>query len=151
MQNNNNNNNKRDHEVHTSFSGDIWRQFKSDNRPGPIHMLNLVRLRQRALYPEGTPASGAQAFGRYSDISAPVLHRLGGSIVWRGSHELTMVGPPGQAWDIAFIAHYPGVAAFVAMMRDADYREAMKHRQAAVLDSRLLRFAAADPGDRFSG
>lgn len=147
----NNNNNKPDHELHTSFSGATWQQFKSDCRPGPIHMLNLVRLRQRAEYPEGTRASGAQAYRRYSDISAPVLQRLGGSIIWRGSHELTMVGPPGPAWDIAFIARYPDVDAFVAIMRDADYREAMKHRKAAVLDSRLLRFAATDPGNSFSG
>ncbi|MBM3555559.1 MAG: DUF1330 domain-containing protein, partial [Alphaproteobacteria bacterium] len=49
------------------------------------------------------------------------------------------------------IAEYPSVAAFVAMIRDPAYREAVKHRQAAVLDSRLIRLAPAKPGAVFGG
>jgi len=35
------------------------------------------------------------------------------------------------------------------MIRDPVYREAVKHRQAAVEDSRLIRLAAVAPGDNF--
>ena len=27
--------------------------FRADDRPGPIHMLNLVKLRPHAAYPDG--------------------------------------------------------------------------------------------------
>jgi hypothetical protein len=35
--------------------------FRAADRQGPIHMLNLVRLRERASYPDGRSASGAEA------------------------------------------------------------------------------------------
>jgi hypothetical protein len=44
----------------------------------------------------------------------------------------------GPVWDHCFIAEYPSVSAFVEMIRDPVYREAVKHRQAAVADSRLI-------------
>ncbi len=135
----------------TSFSKETWQAFKSADRAGPIHMLNLVKLRKTAEYPDGHEATGAEAYQRYSDLSEPVLRKLGGSIVWRGGFELMMVGPQQEIWDIAFVAEYPGVGAFVDMMRDPTYREAMAHRQAGVLDSRLVRFAPQPPGTGFAG
>ena len=36
--------------------------FRADDRPGPIHMLNLVRLRPRAAYPDGREGTGAEAY-----------------------------------------------------------------------------------------
>ena len=60
-----------------------------------------------------------------------------------------LIGPDGAAWDIAFIAEYPSVAAFVGMLRDPDYRNAVRHRQASVADSRLIRMRPGTPGDAF--
>lgn len=137
--------------TYTSFSKETWQAFRSDDRPGAIHMLNLIRLRPTADYPDGRAATGQEAYGEYSRISAPVLHRLGGRIVWRGGFELTMVGPASESWDICFIAEYPSVAAFEEMMRDPVYRDAMAHRQAGVEDSRLVRFSPQPAGMRFAG
>lgn len=123
--------------------------FRADDRPGPIQMLNLVRFREKAAYPDGREATGAQAYAAYGRDSHPIFERLGGRIVWRGAFELTLIGPDDEAWDECFIAEYPSVAAFVEMIRDPAYREAVKHRQAAVRDSRLIRLAAADPGGGF--
>jgi hypothetical protein len=55
--------------------------FRADDRPGPIHMLNLVKLRAHAAYPDGLRATGAEAFAAYGRESEPVFSRLGGSIV----------------------------------------------------------------------
>lgn len=60
-----------------------------------------------------------------------------------------MIGPQSERWDIAFIAEYPSVAAFVTMLRDPAYREAVKHRQAAVADSQLVRLRPGRPGAHF--
>jgi len=123
--------------------------FRANGRAGPIHMLNLVRFRDKAAYPDGPHATGAEAYAAYARESYPVFSRLGGHIVWRGSFELMLIGPAAEKWDACFIAEYPSVAAFVEMIRDPVYREAVKHRQAAVLDSRLIRLARAEVGAGF--
>jgi uncharacterized protein (DUF1330 family) len=123
--------------------------FRANDRVGPIHMLNLVRLRTNAAYPDGRRATGAEAYAAYGRESEPVFSRLGGSIAWRGIFEQTLIGPPEERWDLCFIAQYPSVAAFVAMIRDPVYREAVKHRQAAVEDSRLIRLAPGAVGVGF--
>jgi hypothetical protein len=60
-----------------------------------------------------------------------------------------LIGPAEERWDHCFIAEYPSVAAFVEMIRDPVYREAVKHRQAAVEDSRLIRHAVLPIGENF--
>jgi uncharacterized protein (DUF1330 family) len=123
--------------------------FRANDRAGPIHMLNLVRLRAPAAYPDGREATGAEAYAAYGRESEPVFAGLGGKIVWRGRFELMLIGPQAEAWDLCFIAEYPSVAAFVAMIHDPVYREAVKHRQAAVEDSRLIRLEPGGAGTGF--
>ena len=123
--------------------------FREMDRPGPVHMLNLIRLRPVAAYEDGTQATGAEAYAAYGRDSAPVLRDLGGRIVWAGQPELMLIGPADEAWDIAFIAEYPSVAAFVGMLRDPEYRKAVRHRKAAVADSRLIRMRPGVPGVGF--
>ncbi len=123
--------------------------FRADDRPGPINMLNLVRFREHAQYPDGRVSTGAEAYAAYGRESKPVFSRVGGRIIWRGQFELTLIGPDTEAWHECFIAEYPSVAAFVEMIRDPLYREAVKHRQAAVEDSRLIRLAPASAGAGF--
>ncbi len=125
---------------------DTFAAFRANDRAGPIHMLNLVRLRERAVYPDGRAATGAEAYAAYGRESQPVFVRLGGAIVWRGRFELMLIGPGTERWDLCFIAEYPDVAAFVTMLRDPVYREAVKHRQAAVEDSRLIRLQPGGTG-----
>lgn len=119
-------------------------------RQGPIHMLNLVRLRDVAAYPDRRNVSGAEAYAAYGRESAPVFLQLGGRIVWRGRFEHMLIGPTKEHWHHCFIAEYPSVDAFVAMLRNSVYREAVKHRQAAVEDSRLIRLRPMQTGDLFS-
>lgn len=129
---------------------DAFADVRADHRAGPVQMLNLIRLHLRAHYPDGRAASGAEAYAAYGRDSAPVLARLGGRIVWRGAFEQMLIGPAHQRWDICFIAEYPDVAALVAMVRDPVYREAVRHRQAAVADSRLIRLAPQPAGTGFA-
>jgi uncharacterized protein (DUF1330 family) len=123
--------------------------FKDLRVDQPIHMLNLVRLHDAAAYPDGRRASGLEAYRAYARESGPVFTRLGGKQIWIGRPELTLIGPESEVWDIAFIAQYPSGQAFIDMVRDPIYREAVKHRQAAVADSRLIRLAPGLPGATF--
>src|SRR5207237_8710031 len=56
---------------HIDPTREVFAQFRADDRPGPIHMLNLVRLRAHAAYPDGRPASGAEAYAAYGRESGP--------------------------------------------------------------------------------
>ena len=123
--------------------------FRAIDRAGPIHMLNLVRFRDRAAYPDNREATGREAYAAYARESAPVFTKLGGRQVWLGRFEHMLIGPEDERWDAVFIAEYPSTDAFVAMIRDPAYREAVKHRQAAVLTSRLIRLEPRPAGHGF--
>ncbi|MEZ5811134.1 MAG: DUF1330 domain-containing protein [Rhizobiaceae bacterium] len=123
--------------------------FRALPDEGPIHMLNLVRLRERAAYPDGRAASGAEAYAAYGRESGPIFRGLGGRIVWSGDFRLTLIGPEHEYWHRCFIAEYPSAATFVAMIKDPDYQKAVIHRQAAVEDSRLIRLKPGMPGEGF--
>lgn len=134
---------------HIDPTRERYQLFRDLPRVGPIHMLNLVRFRAEAAYPDGRKATGAEAYAAYGRDSGPVFRRLGGSIVWRGNFEFALIGPADERWDEVFIAQYPSAEAFIEMLRDPVYREAVKHRQAAVEDSRLIRHTPAETGTHF--
>lgn len=129
--------------------------FKALPRDRPVDMLNLVRFRERAAYPSDHPLAGerltgAEAYARYGEESGPVFRRVGGTLVWTASFELMLIGPGEERWDAMFVARYPAAGAFLEMVTDPVYREAVKHRQAAVLTSRLIRTGLHEaPRDRF--
>ena len=128
--------------------------FKALPRDTPIQMLNLVRLKAVADYPADHPehgkgSSGLDAYRAYGRETAALFARLGGRQIWAGRPERVVTGPTGERWDRAFIAEYPGAGAFLAMVTDPDYREWVKHRTAAVEDSRLIRLSPLTPGEGF--
>lgn len=128
--------------------------FKALPRDEPIQMLNLIRLNKVAAYPQGHPnhgkgMSGLDAYREYGRTTAPIFQGLGGRQVWAGRPDCVVTGPTDETWDLAFIAEYPNAGAFLAMVTNPDYRECVKHRQAAVQDSRLIRMKPLMPGEGF--
>lgn len=139
---------------HVDPTRDQFDAFKDLPRDTPIEMLNLVAFRDMANYPGDHELArdgltGAQAYALYGKHSAPVLTKVGGSILWRGGFQSMLIGPSDEAWNAVFIARYPDANAFLAMVTDPDYQRAVVHRQAAVKTSRLIRCAPADGGTAF--
>jgi uncharacterized protein (DUF1330 family) len=129
--------------------------FKALDRDAPLNMLNLVRFNDLANYPgDHTFArdglTGAQAYETYGQQIAPILATVGGNILWRGAYDCTLIGPADETWDVMFIAQYPTAHAFLAMISDPAYQEAVVHRQAAVKTSRLIRSAPLPIADKFA-
>jgi uncharacterized protein (DUF1330 family) len=126
--------------------------FKALPRDQPIQMLNLVRLKAKADYPADHPShgqglSGLDAYRAYGRDTAALFQSLGGRQIWAGRPQGVVTGPADEHWDLAFIAEYPSASAFLAMVTDAGYRQSVKHRQAAVEDSRLIRLEPLIPGE----
>ena len=133
----------------TNFDG-----FKALDRDQPIDMLNLVRFREEATYPDDHPLageglSGAEAYAHYGKDSEPVFARVGGTVIWSGEPQAMVIGPEAEHWHTAFVAHYPSAHAFLEMIADPDYQKAVIHRQAAVETSRLIRHKPRDAGEGF--
>ncbi|KPQ36704.1 MAG: Protein of unknown function (DUF1330) [Porphyrobacter sp. HL-46] len=141
-------------ETYIDPSSANFQAFKNLPRDTPIHMLNLLLYRDEAEYPEGHEHagkgwSGRRAYEEYGEASGPIFKRVGGSIVWRGRFETMVTGPEVRQWHDGFIARYPNASAFFAMIKDPDYQNAVVNRTAALVDSRLVRFAPGEAGEGF--
>ncbi len=130
--------------------------FKALPRDEPIQMLNLLRYRDLAEYPQGHEHhgngwSGRRAYEEYGKTSGPIFKRVGGEIVWRGAFQTMVTGPEPdeKVWHDGFVAQYPNSGAFFEMIKDADYQLAVVNRTAALVDSRLMRFAPGEVGGGF--
>ena len=137
---------------HVDPSRPNFERFKARPRDVPMHLLNLVRFRERALYADDHPhaakgLSGEQAFAEYFRTIAPFFEKLGVTVVWKGRVGQTMTGPDGQAWDLGFVAAFPRAGMFLELVTDPAYRaNVVVHRTAGVEDSRLVRFDPLEPG-----
>lgn len=127
-----------------SVTDEAGRAFFMRNIQGPIVMLNLLRFRNVADYgasPElapDAPISGEQAFQRYIDHTTPFLAACGGAIRFLGKGGSWLIGPEGEAWDMAMLIEQESVASFIGWNSHEDYLKGIGHRTAALLDSRLL-------------
>ena len=133
-----------------------FQAFKDLPRDEPIHMLNLLRYRDLAEYPEGhehhgNSWSGRRAYEEYGATSGPIFRRVGGEIMWRGAFQCMVTGPEPdeKLWHDGFVARYPNAGAFFEMIKDPDYQLAVVNRTAALVDSRLMRFAPGEVGEGF--
>lgn len=128
-------------------SRDNWQAFKDLPRDRPIHMLNLIKFRDLAEYPEGHPnhgkgLTGREAYEIYKEGFQRVVANDGAAMVWEAPIECVVTGPADE-WDEAFVMGYPNSALFMAMVKNEEYvRDIVPHRTAAVADSRLIRFRA---------
>jgi uncharacterized protein (DUF1330 family) len=107
----------------------------------PITMINLLRFREQADYPEGfaaEPCSGEQAYGRYAEGALAAVGRVGGRPIWGADAHQIVIGPEAERWDQAFLVRYPSRAKFLEMVADPDYQAIVPHRTAALEDSRLI-------------
>ncbi|MEY4055145.1 MAG: hypothetical protein RL519_480 [Pseudomonadota bacterium] len=126
-------------------SRENWQAFKGLPRDRPIHMLNLIKFRDLAEYPEGHPnhgkgLTGREAYAIYYEGFQRVVAQDGAAMVWEAPIECVVTGPAGE-WDEAFVMGYPNSAVFMAMVKNEEYiRDVVPHRTAAVADSRLIRF-----------
>ena len=98
---------------------------------GPVVMVNLLRLRDRA------------AYKRYSELTMPLIKARGGTVLWAGNGETVAFGDAqSDLWDYVVLVRYPSRAAFLDMLRSSEYAVANVQREQAV--ERHVILAAAE-------
>ena len=94
---------------------------------GPVVMVNMLRLRDRA------------AYKRYSELTMPLIKARGGTVLWAGNGEAVAFGDAAaDRWDYVVLVRYPSRAAFLDMIRSPDYAAANAHREQAVAKHVIL-------------
>ncbi|MGF1511661.1 MAG: DUF1330 domain-containing protein [Myxococcota bacterium] len=111
----------------------------------PFVMLNLLRYRAEATYPDilpdgvnGSPCDGRTAYQRYAVRAISLVTAVGGSALFRGAAGALVIGPSEESWDDVLLIRYPSARAFFRMIQDPQYQSIAVHRTAALSDARLL-------------
>ena len=105
----------------------------------PVVMLKLLRFRDQAAYKDDTEnCSGRDAYKRYMDEAAECVRSVGAEVIWSGRSVGSLIAPPDESWDQVLLVRYPSINAFLAMIESPEYKGVVKHRTAALEDSRLV-------------
>ena len=110
------------------------KEFMEGDADSPIHMVNLLKFKEKAEYEDGreTNLSGAEAYAIYGQEVQGHLKKVGGSGVFTGQVSRLMLGEVDELWDMIAVVTYPSRKAMLAMITDPDYQESAKHRQAGL-------------------
>ena len=123
------------------LSADQLQAFRDNPATGPVVFVNLLMIREFAVYPPGTEdpeLTGLQAYDRYRVVAREAARSVGGRVLWYGHALPTLVGPPGEQWDEMALAEYPSRQAFLDMIVKPEYRAVLVHRAAAIAKCRVF-------------
>jgi hypothetical protein len=103
----------------------------------PFYMVNLIRYREKAQYPDGreTDLTGREANALYAPIE--FLEAIGARIVFNTEVDQQIDGDD-VVWDDVAIVEYPCPLAFFAMIADPAFQERAIHKQAGVEQTIVL-------------
>ena len=100
----------------------------------PIFMLNLLKFRDIAVYPDGKDGhlSGGEAYAIYSAEVSKVIKEFGGAIEYAGNVSRLVLGEVEDLWDAVVIARYPSREALMQMVQSEAYQAINIHREAGL-------------------
>lgn len=104
------------------------------DKDGPVVMVNLLKFRAKAAYPDGSDAhiSGFEAYTRYGMAVKGIIERLGGRMIYVGQVDGLMIGECEELWDQCALVEYPSRAALLEMVNSPEYRAIEVHRDAGL-------------------
>lgn len=100
----------------------------------PIYMLNLLKFKDKAEYPDGreTTLTGQEAYAIYGQEVAKLLVKHGGAPMFSAHVERLMLGEVEELWDTVAIAMYPSRQAMLDMISSDAYQQIAVHRDAGL-------------------
>lgn len=105
----------------------------------PVSMLNLLKFRKNAAYPDGRDAdiSGREAYFRYAIPMTKLVLDAGGTLDFSGDALPLLVGEMDEAWDMVAIMTYPSPKTLAEISLTPEFQEIALHRKAG-LEGQLL-------------
>ena len=118
--------------------------FFGATEDGPFVMVNLLKFRERAAYPDGSEPelSGREAYARYGAAVQACLASVGGKSVFAGAVTDLLLGEVEELWDMVALAQYPSRGAMMAMVQSPAYQAIEKHRIAGLAGQLNIRTKA---------
>ena len=106
---------------------------------GPVSMLNLLKFRKMADYPDGRDAdiSGREAYFRYAVPMTKLVLDAGGTLDFSSDVKALLIGEVDELWDMAAIMTYPSPKTLVEISLTPEFQEIAVHRKAG-LEGQLL-------------
>jgi len=130
---------------HVYPSGEQLRALLEDRSPGPIVMLNLLKFRERAAYPDGRDGgSGRDAYMRYASAMRRIVEAAGGRFLFSADVRSVVIGEVGEPWDVVGIVEYPSRAVFHQLATSSEVQEIGVHREAGLAGQLLILTLAQD-------
>lgn len=108
--------------------------FFSAPEDGPFVMVNLLKFKSQAEYPDGSDAhlTGAEAYARYGAEVRKLVEGLGGRVRYSGEVTGLLLGEVEDLWDMVALAEYPSLAAFLGMAQSPEMHAIEHHRTAGL-------------------
>ncbi len=101
---------------------------------GPFVMVNLLKFKDKATYPDGREPdiSGADAYLRYGMAVREHIERVGGKSGYAGRITGLMLGEVSAMWDMVALVEYPSLVALRDMVMHPQYQAIAVHREAGL-------------------
>ena len=119
-------------------------QFFGAAETGTFVMVNLLKFKPRAEYPDGSDGhlTGAEAYARYGKAVTGLIEGLGGRMIYSGRVSGLLLGQVEELWDMVALAQYPSLAAFRAMLMSPEMHAIEHHRLAGLAGQLNIRTGA---------
>ena len=107
----------------------------------PVCMLNLLKFKDKATYPEDKPEasqglSGFEAYLKYGVEVMKILETLGAKSIYSAPAEKFVIGQGD--WDLVALVWYPSRQAFLEMTAGEAYQAIHYHREAGLAHQDLI-------------
>ncbi|MEM6789578.1 MAG: hypothetical protein AAF715_18820 [Myxococcota bacterium] len=108
------------------------------NPTEPFYMVNLIKFRERAEYPDGrdTDLTGREANSIYDPL--PFIDAIGGRVVYSAEVDQQFSGGDDVVWESVAIVEYSCPIAMLAMSQDPGFKETIIHKDAGVEVTRVM-------------
>ncbi len=119
-----------------------FRNLLTANLEGPLHFVNFLAFKEAAEYPPehefaNDQISGVAAYDTYGAVAFAQILKRGGRIVAMNDVEQQLIGS-SREWHRMVTVEYTRAEAFIEMLTDPEYQEALVHRDAGLEATELF-------------
>ncbi|MGH0030751.1 MAG: DUF1330 domain-containing protein [Myxococcota bacterium] len=116
---------------------------------GPVCMVNLLKFKEKAEYPDGRDADlpGRDAYYRYAMEMKKLVEGSGGRFIFGGIVLNALLGEIEEPWDEVGIVEYPSARALVEIASTPAFREIDVHRTAGLAGQLNITTRETELGD----